>query len=107
MTTSTLNSVAASFVAQTNHGRAQVLRLGPRSSNGSTNLERPTLNHVQSDSMASAVLADPTCALQGTDWGSGQEMEESENDVGSLEQHLLYAEEHYFTGKLPLGDHLG
>ncbi|GFT33042.1 hypothetical protein TNCV_3642161 [Trichonephila clavipes] len=26
---------------------------------GPTNLEQPTLNHVQSDTMASAVLADP------------------------------------------------
>ncbi|GFX29232.1 uncharacterized protein TNCV_3217661 [Trichonephila clavipes] len=31
----------------------------------------------------------------------------SENDVGSLEQLLLYADEHYLAGKLPLGDHLG
>ncbi|GFU65785.1 uncharacterized protein TNCV_5059191 [Trichonephila clavipes] len=34
-------------------------------------------------------------------------MEESENDVGILEQFLLYADEHYLAGKLPLGDHLG
>ncbi|GFS86717.1 uncharacterized protein TNCV_2407301 [Trichonephila clavipes] len=34
-------------------------------------------------------------------------MEESENDVGNLEQLLLYAVEHYLAGKLPLGDHLG
>ncbi|GFY14300.1 hypothetical protein TNCV_1020651 [Trichonephila clavipes] len=34
-------------------------------------------------------------------------MEASENDVGSLEQLLLYADEHYLAGKLPLGDHLG
>ncbi|GFU66955.1 uncharacterized protein TNCV_4296071 [Trichonephila clavipes] len=34
-------------------------------------------------------------------------MEESENDVGCLEQLLLYADEHYLAGKLPLGDHLG
>ncbi|GFW13405.1 uncharacterized protein TNCV_1879071 [Trichonephila clavipes] len=34
-------------------------------------------------------------------------MEESENDVGSLEQLLQYADEHYFAGKLPLEDHLG
>ncbi|GFV21034.1 uncharacterized protein TNCV_2280771 [Trichonephila clavipes] len=33
-------------------------------------------------------------------------MEESENDVGSLEQHLLYADEHYLAGKLALGDQL-
>ncbi|GFV02996.1 putative DD41D transposase [Trichonephila clavipes] len=39
--------------------------------------------------MASAVLDDPTRALQGTNRGSGLSMEESENDVGSLEQHLL------------------
>ncbi|GFU86190.1 uncharacterized protein TNCV_368481 [Trichonephila clavipes] len=57
--------------------------------------------------MASAVLADPTRALQGTNWGSGQAVEESENDVGCLEQILLYADEHYLAGKLPLGDHLG
>ncbi|GFS95799.1 uncharacterized protein TNCV_2258811 [Trichonephila clavipes] len=57
--------------------------------------------------MASAVLADPSRALQGTNWGSGQSMEESENDVGSLEKLLLYADEHYLAGKLPLGDHLG
>ncbi|GFY27976.1 hypothetical protein TNCV_4563291 [Trichonephila clavipes] len=36
--------------------------------------------------MASAVLADPTRALQGTNRGSGPAMEESQNDVGSLEQ---------------------
>ncbi|GFU47245.1 uncharacterized protein TNCV_1299201 [Trichonephila clavipes] len=73
---------------------------------GPTNLEQPTLNHVQSDTMASAVLADPTRALQGTNRGSEPAMEESENDVGSLEQLLLYADEHYLAGKLPLGDHL-
>ncbi|GFW37769.1 hypothetical protein TNCV_4629741 [Trichonephila clavipes] len=38
--------------------------------------------------MVSAVLAYPTRALQGTNWGSGPAMEESENDVGSLEQHF-------------------
>ncbi|GFW18213.1 uncharacterized protein TNCV_4007521 [Trichonephila clavipes] len=74
---------------------------------GPTNLEQPTLNHVQSDTMASAVLADPTRALQGTNRGSRPAMEESKNDVGSLEQLLLYADEHYLAGKLPLGDHLG
>ncbi|GFU00170.1 hypothetical protein TNCV_801521 [Trichonephila clavipes] len=36
--------------------------------------------------VTSAVLADPTRALQGTNRGSGPAMEESENDVGSLEQ---------------------
>ncbi|GFV73738.1 histone-lysine N-methyltransferase SETMAR [Trichonephila clavipes] len=56
--------------------------------------------------MASAILADPTRALQGTNRGSGPTMEESENVVGSLEQLLLYADEHYLAGKLPLGDHL-
>ncbi|GFW31195.1 uncharacterized protein TNCV_2577771 [Trichonephila clavipes] len=34
-------------------------------------------------------------------------MKESENDVGSLEQLLLYVDEQYLAGKLPLGDHLG
>ncbi|GFV76141.1 uncharacterized protein TNCV_4672301 [Trichonephila clavipes] len=34
-------------------------------------------------------------------------MEESENDLGSLEQLFLYEDEHYLDGKLPLGDHLG
>ncbi|GFY03775.1 uncharacterized protein TNCV_4551121 [Trichonephila clavipes] len=34
-------------------------------------------------------------------------MEEYENDVGGLEQLLLYADEHYLTVKLPLEDHLG
>ncbi|GFV61287.1 uncharacterized protein TNCV_2282791 [Trichonephila clavipes] len=57
--------------------------------------------------MASAVLADLTRALQGTNRGSGLAMEEPENDVGSLEQLLLYEDEHYLVGKLPLGDHLG
>ncbi|GFX42026.1 uncharacterized protein TNCV_353331 [Trichonephila clavipes] len=57
--------------------------------------------------MASAVLADLTRALQGTNRGRWPAMEESENDVGSLEQLLLYADEHYLAGKLPLGDHLG
>ncbi|GFX51877.1 sodium- and chloride-dependent glycine transporter 2 [Trichonephila clavipes] len=74
---------------------------------GSTNLEQPTLNHVQSNTMASAALSDPTRALQGTNLGSGPVMEESKNDVGSFEQLLLYAEEYYLAGKLPLGDHLG
>ncbi|GFV10217.1 15-hydroxyprostaglandin dehydrogenase [Trichonephila clavipes] len=55
--------------------------------------------------MAFTVLADPTRALQGTNRGSGPAMEEFENDVGSLEQLLLYADEHYLAGKLPLGDH--
>ncbi|GFX25889.1 15-hydroxyprostaglandin dehydrogenase [Trichonephila clavipes] len=73
---------------------------------GPTNLEQPTLNHIQSDTMASAVLADPTRALQGTNRGSVPAMEESENDVGSLEKLLLYAYKHYLAGKLPLGDHL-
>ncbi|GFV65505.1 15-hydroxyprostaglandin dehydrogenase [Trichonephila clavipes] len=62
---------------------------------------------MYSDTMASAVLADPTRALQGTNRRSGPATEESENDVGSLEQLLLYADEHYLAGKLPLGDHLG
>ncbi|GFU05532.1 uncharacterized protein TNCV_3291651 [Trichonephila clavipes] len=57
--------------------------------------------------MASAVLADPTRALQGTNRGSGPTMEESKNDEGSLEQLLLYADEHYLAGKLSLGDHSG
>ncbi|GFW34243.1 15-hydroxyprostaglandin dehydrogenase [Trichonephila clavipes] len=70
-------------------------------------LKQPTLNHVQSDTMASAILADLTRALQGTNLRSGPAMEESENDVESLEQLLLYADEHYLTGKLPLGDQLG
>ncbi|GFU03875.1 uncharacterized protein TNCV_1718421 [Trichonephila clavipes] len=56
--------------------------------------------------MASAVLADPTRALQGTNQESGPVMKESINDVGSLEQLLLYADEHYIAGKLLLGDHL-
>ncbi|GFT08230.1 putative DD41D transposase [Trichonephila clavipes] len=66
---------------------------------GPTNLEQPTLNHVQSDTMAPAVLADPTRALQGTNRGSGPAMDESENNVGSLEQLLLSADEHYLAGK--------
>ncbi|GFX81053.1 uncharacterized protein TNCV_1910461 [Trichonephila clavipes] len=57
--------------------------------------------------MASAVSADPTRALQETKRGSVPAMEESENDVGSLEKHMLYADEHYLAGKLPLRDHLG
>ncbi|GFV20027.1 uncharacterized protein TNCV_1154281 [Trichonephila clavipes] len=77
------------------------------SGDGPTNLEQPTRNHVQSDTIAPAILADPTRALQGTNRGSGLVMEESEKDVGSLEQLLLYADEHYLAGKLPLGDHLG
>ncbi|GFW77890.1 hypothetical protein TNCV_3911001 [Trichonephila clavipes] len=54
------------------------------SADGPTNLEQPTLNHVQSDTMAPAVLADPTCALQETNQGSGPAVEESENDVAAL-----------------------
>ncbi|GFY14358.1 15-hydroxyprostaglandin dehydrogenase [Trichonephila clavipes] len=57
--------------------------------------------------MATSVLADPTRALQGTNRGSGPVMEESENEVGSLEQLLLYAVEHCYNGNLPLRDHLG
>ncbi|GFT15486.1 uncharacterized protein TNCV_3264951 [Trichonephila clavipes] len=57
--------------------------------------------------MVSAVLADPTRALQGKNRESGPGMEESKNDVGSLEQLLLYVEEHYLARKLPLGDHIG
>ncbi|GFV58494.1 hypothetical protein TNCV_1095431 [Trichonephila clavipes] len=49
--------------------------------------------------MASAILADLTRALQGTNRGSGPAMEGSENDVGSLEQLFLYADEHYLAGK--------
>ncbi|GFW91068.1 uncharacterized protein TNCV_1759421 [Trichonephila clavipes] len=57
--------------------------------------------------MASAVLAEPTHALQGTNRGRGLVMEESENDVGSHEPLLLYADEHYLAGNSPLGDPLG
>ncbi|GFT21847.1 15-hydroxyprostaglandin dehydrogenase [Trichonephila clavipes] len=57
--------------------------------------------------MASSVLADPTRALQGTYRGSRPAMEESENDLGSLKQLWVYADEHYLAGKLPLGYHLG
>ncbi|GFW23451.1 15-hydroxyprostaglandin dehydrogenase [Trichonephila clavipes] len=57
--------------------------------------------------MAFTVLGDPTRALQGTNRGNGPIMEESEKDVVSLEQLLLYADEYYLAGKLPLGDHLG
>ncbi|GFV94878.1 15-hydroxyprostaglandin dehydrogenase [Trichonephila clavipes] len=57
--------------------------------------------------MASAVLSDPKRALQGTNRGSEPAMEEPKNDVGSLEHLLLYADEHYLAGKLPLEDHLG
>ncbi|GFV72358.1 uncharacterized protein TNCV_638201 [Trichonephila clavipes] len=56
--------------------------------------------------MAPAVLAHPTRALQGTKRGSGTAMEESENEVGKLEQVLLYADEHYLAGNLSLGAHL-
>ncbi|GFV67205.1 uncharacterized protein TNCV_3669601 [Trichonephila clavipes] len=42
-----------------------------------------------------------------TNWGREPAMEESKKDVGSLEQLLLYADEHYLARKLPLGDHLG
>ncbi|GFT20738.1 uncharacterized protein TNCV_3847811 [Trichonephila clavipes] len=86
--------------------QAKVQLLFPKA-DGPTNLEQPTLNHVQSDTLPSTVLADPTRALQGTNRGSGPAMEESENDVGSLEQLLLYADEHYLAGKSPLGNHLG
>ncbi|GFX38406.1 hypothetical protein TNCV_2343821 [Trichonephila clavipes] len=45
---------------------------------------------------------------EGDKSGSGTAMEESEtDDVGGLEQLLLYAEAYYPAGKLPLGDHLG
>ncbi|GFT04616.1 15-hydroxyprostaglandin dehydrogenase [Trichonephila clavipes] len=57
--------------------------------------------------MASAVLSAPTRVLQGTNRGSGPAMKVSENDVGSLEQLLLLANEHYLAGKFPVGDHLG
>ncbi|GFT16460.1 hypothetical protein TNCV_281051 [Trichonephila clavipes] len=53
--------------------------------------------------MASAVLADPTRALQGTNRGSGSTMEETENDVGSLEQLLLHADEQYLRWKIAPG----
>ncbi|GFX69597.1 15-hydroxyprostaglandin dehydrogenase [Trichonephila clavipes] len=63
--------------------------------------------YIPRDTVVSAVLADPTRALQGTNQGSRPAMEESENNVGSLEQLLLHADEHYLAGKSPLGDHLG
>ncbi|GFT72395.1 hypothetical protein TNCV_3609381 [Trichonephila clavipes] len=74
------------------HGTALSLldTLGCPEADGLTNLEQKTLNHVQSDTMASAVLSDLTRALQGTNRGSGPDMEEYGNDVGSLEQLLLY-----------------
>ncbi|GFW42789.1 DDE_3 domain-containing protein [Trichonephila clavipes] len=65
-----------------------------------------TLN-PRSDTMACAVLADPTRFLQGTNRVSGLAMEVSQNDLGSLEKLLLYADEYYLAGKLPLGDYLG
>ncbi|GFW27532.1 15-hydroxyprostaglandin dehydrogenase [Trichonephila clavipes] len=77
----------------------QIFNIQLSEADGPTNLQNPTLNHVQSDTMASAVLADPTRALQGPNRGSGPAMEESENDVGCLEQLLLYADEHYLAGK--------
>ncbi|GBM08918.1 PiggyBac transposable element-derived protein 4 [Araneus ventricosus] len=43
---------------------------------------------------------------RGTSPGSGPAMEESEHDVGSLEQLELYEDDHYLDGKLPLEDHL-
>ncbi|GFS99045.1 hypothetical protein TNCV_1890531 [Trichonephila clavipes] len=52
--------------------------------------------------MASTVVADPTHALQGTNQGIRSAMEVSENDLGSLEQLSLYADEHYLAGKLSL-----
>ncbi|GFX81067.1 hypothetical protein TNCV_1910601 [Trichonephila clavipes] len=45
-------------------------------------------------------------AVTGNKSGSGLVMEESENDVGGLEKLLLYADEHYLAGKLPLGNNL-
>ncbi|GFT00401.1 uncharacterized protein TNCV_1981451 [Trichonephila clavipes] len=57
--------------------------------------------------MASAVLADPTHALHGTNRRSGPAMEESKNDVGSLEQLLMCGRALYCWKILPLGDHLG
>ncbi|GFW41067.1 uncharacterized protein TNCV_414761 [Trichonephila clavipes] len=45
--------------------------------------------------MASAVLADPTRALHGTNRGSGLAMDESKNDVGGLEQLLLVPSHQY------------
>ncbi|GFY16706.1 15-hydroxyprostaglandin dehydrogenase [Trichonephila clavipes] len=72
-----------------------------REGDGPTNLEQPTLKHVHSDTMASAVLADPTRALQATNRGSEPAMEESENDVGALEQLLLYGDEHYLAENCP------
>ncbi|GFX00684.1 15-hydroxyprostaglandin dehydrogenase [Trichonephila clavipes] len=74
---------------------------------GPANLELLTLNHAHRDTMAYAVLNDPTRILQGTNRGSGPVMEESEIDEGNLEQLLLYADKHYFAGKLPPRDHLG
>ncbi|GFU15325.1 hypothetical protein TNCV_954651 [Trichonephila clavipes] len=61
-----------------------------------------TCRHT-SDTNASAVLADPTRALQGTNRGSGPAMEESENDLGSLKQLLLYEDEHYLAAKIAPG----
>ncbi|GFX03493.1 hypothetical protein TNCV_4635041 [Trichonephila clavipes] len=49
--------------------------------------------------MASAVLADPTRALQGRSRGAGRPWKSLKNDVGSFEQFLLYADEHYLAGK--------
>ncbi|GFX16653.1 uncharacterized protein TNCV_24241 [Trichonephila clavipes] len=57
--------------------------------------------------MESAILADPTRALQGKNRGCGLAMEESKYDVGCHEQLFLYADEHYLAGKLRLGDNLG
>ncbi|GBN92399.1 hypothetical protein AVEN_14431-1 [Araneus ventricosus] len=79
----------------------------PYENDGPTNLEQPPPNHVQSDTAASGALAGPPHALQETSPRSGLAMEESEHDVGSLEQLELYADEHYLAVKLALEDHLG
>ncbi|GFS72277.1 15-hydroxyprostaglandin dehydrogenase [Trichonephila clavipes] len=97
----------AAIHAATRSGIELIRPLCCPEADGSTNLEQPTLNHFQSDTMASAILADPTRSLQGTNRGSRPAMKESENDVRSLEQLLLYVDEHYFAGKLLLGNHLG
>ncbi|GFW12942.1 hypothetical protein TNCV_3328741 [Trichonephila clavipes] len=73
------------MVGYLNHWATAALEWLGQKADAPTNLEQPTPNHVQSDTMASAVLADLTRALQGTNRGSGPIMEESENDVGSLE----------------------
>lgn len=68
--------------------------------------EHPLSNNLQSDTVASGVLAAPIRALYESRLKCGPAMEESEHDAWNLKQLELYVEERFLAGKFPLRDYI-